>query len=150
MDEHGLRGHPTTVPARQPRLAVLIGGDETGGAFALVVAVESRGAGTPLHLHNREDEALYVLEGCLKVWVTEGWVDVPVGAAVFFPRGAVHAYVVATETARVLVFVVPAGLEGFYREIGATEGRSGDVERLVATAARYGCEITGPTAEAVG
>jgi quercetin dioxygenase-like cupin family protein len=103
----------------------------------------------PLHLHNREDETLYVREGRLKVWVAEGWVDAPVGAAVFLPRGVEHALVVATETARVLVFVVPAGFEGFYREIGAPEGRSTDVELLVATAARYGCEITGPTPRGV-
>jgi hypothetical protein len=70
---------------------------------------------------------------------------------VILPRGVEHALVVATETARVLIFIAPAGFEGFYREIGAADARSTDVERLVATAAaRYGCEITGPTPEIVG
>jgi hypothetical protein len=68
----------------------------------------------------------------------------------FLPRGVEHAHVVATELARMLVFVVPAGLEGFYREVGALGASPPDVERLVAMAARYGCEITGPTPRGVG
>jgi hypothetical protein len=67
----------------------------------------------------------------------------------FLPR-VEHAHVVATELARMLVFVVPAGFEGFYREVGALGASPLDVERLVATAARYGCEITGPTPRGVG
>lgn len=145
------RTHATQdAPAREPRVSVLVAGEETGGAFALVDAVETKGAWLPCHLHNREDEALYVLEGSLKVWVAGGWVDAPSGWAVFLPRGVEHAHVVATEAARVFVLFVPAGFEGFYRELGAADASSLGLERPVATAARYGCEITGPTAEAVG
>lgn len=69
---------------------------------------------------------------------------VPAGMAVFLPRGVERAFVVTTETARVLVFMVPAGFEGCYREVGAAGGSSLEVERLVPTAAKYGYEITGP------
>jgi hypothetical protein len=68
----------------------------------------------------------------------------------FLPRGVEHAHVVATELARMLVFVVPAEFEGFYREVGALGASPPDAARLVATAARYGCEITGPTPRGVG
>jgi hypothetical protein len=46
----------------------------------------------------------------------------------------------------VLVTYAPAGFEGFYRELpeGFGAGKGESLERCVATAARYGCEITGP------
>jgi hypothetical protein len=64
-----------------------------------------------------------------------------VPSAVFLERGVEHAFAALTQKARVLSFLTPAGFEGFYREMGAIES---EVERLVATAAKYGCEITGP------
>ena len=141
MDEIGLRLGSVSVPEHKPRAAILVGGEETGGRFALVETVEERCAEPPRHLHHWEDETLYVLEGALDVWVAGGWVEVPAGAAVFLARGVEHAFRVETARARVLVFLTPAGFEGFYREMDAA---GSEVERLVATAARYGCEITGP------
>ena len=122
-------------------VAVLIGGEVTGGRFALVEIVEARGKAAPRHRHHWEDEALYVLAGALRVCVGGVWADVPAGAAVVLPRGVEHAVAAATATARVLAVVAPAGFEGLYRDVaGAAPG----LERLVALAARYGCEITGP------
>lgn len=144
MDELSLRVGSVSVPEHEPRGATLVGGEETGGRFALVETVEKRGAELPRHLHHWEDETLYVLEGSLAVWVAGGWVEVPAGAAVFLARGVEHALCVSTQRARVLVFLTPAGFEGFYREMS---GVGSEVERLVATAARYGCEITGPAPE---
>ena len=143
MDEYGLKTGPSPPvrEAHETRVAVLVAGEETGDRFALIETVEEPGAEAPRHIHHREDEALYVLEGSLDVWIASRWVEVPAGAAVFLPRGVEHTFVVATEGARVLALVAPAGLEGFYREADAARS---EVERLVATAARYGCEITGP------
>ena len=146
MDAFGLRAGPMSVSVHeQRRVAVLIAGEGTGGRFALVETVEVRSAKEPRHLHHREDETLYVLEGALSVWVGGGWVEAPAGTAVFLPRGVEHAFVVATAAARVLTILAPAGFEGFYREMDTAGEYPPDVERLVATAARYGCEITGPT-----
>jgi quercetin dioxygenase-like cupin family protein len=139
-----MRVGPASVAGREPRVAVLVGGEETGGRFALVETLEERGAGLPLHLHHWEDEALYVLEGSLDVWVAGGWVGVPAGVAVFLARGVEHALVSATGRARVISLYVPAGFEGFHREMDSADPASRAVERMVATAARYGCEITGP------
>ncbi|HTC95987.1 MAG TPA: cupin domain-containing protein [Terriglobales bacterium] len=46
----------------------------------------------PLHLHRRDDEAWYVLEGALCVRVRDKDVEARAGAAVFVPRGTSHAY----------------------------------------------------------
>jgi hypothetical protein len=71
---------------------------------------------------------------------------VPAGGAILLPRGAEHAVVAVTPEARVLTILTPAGFEGFHREWAATAAgaASPSLERLVALAARYGCEITGP------
>jgi hypothetical protein len=113
--------------------------------FRLLAREKVSSVSRPRHLHHWEDETLYVLEGSLSVWVAGRWVEAPAGAAVFLARGVEHALAVAADRARVLSFFAPAGFEGFYRELGAASAP--DVERLVATAARYGCEIVGPAPE---
>lgn len=125
-----------------PTVTILVEGAATGGRLALLALTVARGAEPPRHRHHWEDEALYVLAGALRVWVGGAWVAAPTGAAVFLPRGGEHGFVVATPTATVLVALTPAGFEGCYRELGGASSAS--LERLVATAARYGCEITGP------
>ena len=126
------------APDRGGHAAVLVAGEETGGRCALVMA---RGAEPPCHRHHWEGETPCVLAGALRVRVGDAWVKALAGAAVFLPRGGEHGLVVTTREARVLAALTPAGFEGFYREVaGAAPG----LERLVALAARYGCEITGP------
>ncbi len=142
MGEFGLRTGPVPDSEHEPRSAILVGGGETGGRFALVDMVEERGAELPRHLHHWEDETLYVLEGAIYAWVAGEWVEVPAGSALFLPRGVEHALCASTERARVLVFLAPSGFEGFYLEMVAAHPP--DIERLVTAAARYGCEITGP------
>jgi len=142
VDEPGLKAPPSS-PVHEARITVLVAGEETAGRCGLVQTVEERGGFAPRHLHHLEDETLYVLEGSLSVWVSGEWVEVSAGTAMFLPRGDEHAFVAATEKARVLSFFAPAGFERFYREMAATGPL--DVERLVTIAARYGCEITGPT-----
>jgi hypothetical protein len=75
-------------------------------------------------------------------------VHVPIGTAIFVPRGVEHAYTITSERARILTMLTPAGFERFYQEYDAVTARSHTVlpslEQVVALAARYGCEITGP------
>jgi hypothetical protein len=46
----------------------------------------------PLHLHHRDDEAWYVLQGTLCVRVGEEIVEARAGSAVLAPRGTPHTY----------------------------------------------------------
>ena len=123
---------------------MLIARDQQG-RVAILERVERRGEEPPLHLHNREDEIVYVLEGELTYYVDEATHDATAGTCVFLPRGCEHSFSVESEEARLLVLVSPAGLEGFYGEMdGDGTGANRDIERLVTVAARYGVEITGP------
>ena len=118
---------------------------DSGGRVAILQRVERRGAELPLHLHNREEEIVYVLEGALTYYVEAETHHASAGTCVFLPRGIEHTFVVESDEARLLVMVVPAGLEGFYGELeGSAIGAASDLEWLVTVAARYGVEITGP------
>jgi mannose-6-phosphate isomerase-like protein (cupin superfamily) len=46
----------------------------------------------PLHVHHRDDEAWYVLEGALRFRLGDREVEAPAGSAVFAPRGTPHTY----------------------------------------------------------
>lgn len=127
--------------------AILVAGAETGGRFALVELRERGGAGPPRHLHAHEDEVVYVLAGRVTVHAGDAALDAPAGTCVLLPRGGEHSYRVESAEARLLVLVAPAGLEGYYAELDRPDARASGapaVERLVATAARYGVAITGP------
>jgi mannose-6-phosphate isomerase-like protein (cupin superfamily) len=53
---------------------------------------EERRLIAPLHLHHKDDEAWYVLEGRLRVQVGDKEVEARAGAAVLVPRGTPHTY----------------------------------------------------------
>jgi quercetin dioxygenase-like cupin family protein len=123
---------------------------ETGGSFILFEAVMSRGKVTPLHTHPC-DETMIVLEGELLVHVqAEEYVVGPLGVLVA-PRGVPHAFMVTSETARMLVLETPGGSEAFYRgaSVSATTeivaAAPVDMARIQQSAKdNGGIEIVGP------
>jgi quercetin dioxygenase-like cupin family protein len=127
---------------------------ETGGAFALFEDREVGGKSTPLHLHPGDDEVIYVLEGEILVHVHGEEYRVGQGGAFAAPRGVPHAFLVTSETARLLALTVPGTgwAEVQYRELcepaspDAVPGsRPPDFARIRAVAERSDCiEILGP------
>ena len=112
-----------------------------------------RGAGSPLHVHRREDEWFYVIEGEVTFWVGGTVIVAPAGSFVFGPKGIPHTFLVSSDTARFLLVTEPAGFEHFVRAIAEPAARREipppateppDVAALTATAADYGIEIVGP------
>jgi quercetin dioxygenase-like cupin family protein len=125
----------------------------TGGAVAVIEHLAPRGAGSPLHVHSREDEWFYVIEGELTLWVDGETIKAPAGSFVFGPKGIPHTFIVSSEQARFLLVTEPAGFEEFMRAVGEPAPRleipppatePPDVAALTAAAAGFGIEITGP------
>jgi quercetin dioxygenase-like cupin family protein len=83
-------------------------GAQTGGLFGLVEVSTPQGSGPPPHVHEREDEAFYVLEGSYQVTVGNDRFDAREGFFVFAPRRVPHGYVVRAAPARHLGFVFRA------------------------------------------
>jgi mannose-6-phosphate isomerase-like protein (cupin superfamily) len=131
---------------------VLVDGDVSGGAVAVVELAGRSGDMPPLHVHEREDEIFYVLDGRLAVHLPGESRELGPGEAAFASRGTPHCYRVESETARWLAIAAPAGFDAFVREAGEpaeTEtlppaGRQHDPAVLGEIAGRYGIELLGP------
>jgi quercetin dioxygenase-like cupin family protein len=132
---------------------VKAGTESTGGRVAVIEHLAPRGSGSPLHVHHREDEWFYVLEGELTFWVGGEIVTGTAGSFVYGPRGIPHTFAVSSDTARFLLVTEPAGFENFMRalaepatelKIPAPATEPPDVEAMTRLAAEYGIEILGP------
>ena len=128
--------------------------DETGGAYILFEDREVLGKSTPLHLHPNNDEVAYILEGEILVYVNGEEHLIHQGGVFVAPRGVPHAFLVTSETARLLCLTVPGTgwAEVFYRELcepagpGAVPGsRHADFAKLMEVAKNTDTiEILGP------
>lgn len=122
--------------------SVLVSGDETAGHLAVIELCLASGDTSPCQVSTHEDQIIYVLEGQLTIVVDEAVLEASAGTCLPLLRGSDFSYQVRSDVARLLLVTAPAGIEGYYRELGTTDAT--DVARLVATAARYGISITGP------
>ena len=133
------------------RYTFLVTGEETAGAYFAMEAFVPPGGGPPPHIHTREDETFYLLEGQIEFLLGEETVLAGPGDFVNVPRGVVHCFRNAgTEIARLVVTFNPAGMEGFFEDtLDSAPNGSPDVPdnaeevgaRYVAAAATYGLDF---------
>jgi quercetin dioxygenase-like cupin family protein len=125
----------------------------TDGRVAVVEHLAPEGAGSPLHVHHREDEWFYVIDGELTFWVGGLVINAPAGSFVYGPREIPHTFIVSSAEARFLLVNEPAGFENFLRALSEpaqtltlppSSSEPPDPEQMIATAAEYGIEILGP------
>ncbi len=118
---------------------VLIDGPRAAGRLALVEVELPPGSGIPPHVHTREDEAFVVLEGEIEFRLGDRAVRGGPGFTAYGPRDRAHAYRNGgSTTARMLVTVVPAGIESMFAEIAAVPPAEMGPQRLTQIVARYG------------
>lgn len=124
----------------------------TGGVMSMVEFLHPPGFSTPLHVHQYEDEAFYILEGAIRgingdhPWFADA------GSFVWLPRGIPHGYAVVGDVpVRSLVITIPSGFDQFVTEVGVpAESRTlpqpsaPDFEKLLAAAARNKQDVLGP------
>jgi len=111
-----------------------VGGEQTGGALALLeFRLEPGYPVPPAHVHEREDELTYVIEGALEVTLDNETRTVGAGETIFKPRGSAHAFAVAGEApVRFLETITPAGFEGYFRAVAAAVRETGGLDRELA------------------
>ncbi|HEX5975555.1 MAG TPA: quercetin 2,3-dioxygenase [Rubrobacteraceae bacterium] len=98
-------------------MSALAEGEDTGGRLTVYEILFPADSGPPLHVHEREDEAFYVLEGGLSVRTGDEEFEASPGSFVFQPRGVPHTFRSSADGARVLLLVVPSGFEGYFRAL---------------------------------
>ena len=122
----------------------MIDGAESGERFSLVEhPMSPRALAAPLHLHTREDEYSFVLEGHMGALLGEDVVEAGPGDLVFKPRNQWHTFWNAgDEPCRILEIISPAGFERFFRELVDMGGvAQAESEAFAQLQERYGLEM---------
>src|SRR5216117_100834 len=132
----------------------LVTGDDTNGKYALWEAIVPPGGGPPPHVHSREEEGFYIIEGEITFQIGEKRVVASVGMFANMPVGTPHSFRNESgKPAKMLISVAPAGLERMFFEVGvplpegvttALPPTKDEIEKLLAVAPRYGIEIKLP------
>jgi quercetin dioxygenase-like cupin family protein len=129
-------------------------GEDTNGKYALWEALVPPGGGPPPHVHSREEEGFYVLEGEITFTINGNRVVATAGMFANMPVGTPHSFKNESDKpARMLISVAPAGLEKMFFEVGVPlpEGATTalpptkeEIEKLLAIAPKFGIEIRLP------
>jgi quercetin dioxygenase-like cupin family protein len=94
--------------------------EDTGGLYTFFEVTTSPGGGPPLHIHEDEDEAFYVVAGEYAIRLGDEEYEAPAGRLVYGPRGMPHKFRnISDGPSKLLVIATPGGVEGFF------EGLSG-------------------------
>lgn len=136
-------------------MRVQVSNDEADGAISMMEQWLPANWSPPLHVHQREDQVLYVLEGEIRAQLhTGGGVEdttVAAGGSVFLPRQVPHTFLTGSDGAKLLEINTPGGFEQFHVDAGdpATEAvipapTEVDVAKLVAAIQPYEAEFVGP------
>ena len=128
-------------------------GADTGGQMTIVEMTEPPGTEAPLHVHHREDEAFFILDGSATIQIGEESFEVGPGDYAFGPRDIPHRYTVGDEGCRMLFICTPGGnFENLVLAMSEPAGartlpppsdEEPDMDRIAAIAEANGCELLG-------
>src|ERR1700681_3746728 len=129
-------------------------GEDTNGKYAMWEAIVPPGGGPPPHVHSREEEGFYILEGEITIHVGDVRIVATAGMFANMPVGTPHSFKnESDQPAKMLISVAPAGLEQMFFEVGvpvvqgattAAPPKKEEIEKMLAVAPRYGIEIRLP------
>lgn len=131
-------------------LRCLVSGEATGGSFCLFENSSDGPTRTPIHVHQSDDETLYVLEGEMQAIVAGAPTTLNAGEAIFLPRGVPHQLMNASgRPTRYLLLCTPSVFESFLAEAGRLREPNEkppmptpeDVERVKAAAPNHGITL---------
>lgn len=126
--------------------------EQTGGQLSIIAITEGPNAAGPLHVHHREDEGFWILEGEVTFEVGDATIEANTGDFAFGPRGIPHRYTVGKNGCRMLFIMTPGGFEGLIREMSVPAAtrtlppgsdQEPDWKHIAAIAKAYGCELLG-------
>jgi mannose-6-phosphate isomerase-like protein (cupin superfamily) len=137
-------GTPIMLPTRGHGL-IKLGAADSGGTLSAFELVVEPGEGPGEHVHSREHELWYVLDGEFRFLLGDALVHQHTGGLAFGPRGTPHTFQNAgTTSGRLLVITAPAGLEDFFLEYDRRASGPYDAPALAAAAQAGGLDFTGP------
>ena len=132
----GPAGGPATIKADTK---------STNGSLSLLEVTVGPKEGPPAHLHRREDEAWYLLDGRFRFMADDRLFEAAPGSFVFVPRGTTHCFQnLEDRPSRILVLFTPSGMERFFEE--HAELPLGPIDQAIyeEIAGRSWMEVAGP------
>ncbi len=124
--------------------------EQTGGLLSIIEITEPPNATGPLHVHHREDEAFWILDGDVTFEVGDTTIEANAGDFAFGPRGIPHRYTVGDAGCRMLFIMTPGGFEDLIREMSVpaqsrtlppASDEEPDWEHVAAVARAHRCEL---------
>src|SRR6185312_9306016 len=92
----------------------------TNSAFSVMEFVTPPGKGVALHVHEREDELVYLLEGEIEVTLGSQKMKAVPGVMALLPRGIPHGFTtVGKKPSRVLDTILPGQFDNYFVELAA-------------------------------
>ncbi|MGH3155999.1 MAG: cupin domain-containing protein, partial [Streptosporangiaceae bacterium] len=122
----------------------IMDGGPAEGRFSLVEhPIIPRGMAAPVHMHTREDEYSFILEGEWGFWQGGNVAFAGPGDLVYKPRDVWHTFWNATDQpARLLEIISPAGFDHFFEELAALVASGPlDQEAVAALNSAYGLHV---------
>jgi quercetin dioxygenase-like cupin family protein len=136
-------GEGEYVPNPIGDINFIVRSEQTDGAMLVFESVIPPGEGPPLHIHTREEEAIYVVSGDFRWRLGDTVSDAPAGSFAFIPRGVAHSWQnVGDGRGKLFITFVPGGMEAFFERFAKTT--EFDPEAFRAAGAEAGMETVGP------
>ena len=93
---------------------------DTNGVFSVIEIVTPPGKGVSLHVHEREDELVYLLEGEIEVTLGDQTMKAVPGVIALLPRGIPHAFTsIGDKPSRLLDTILPGQFDNYFVELAA-------------------------------
>jgi mannose-6-phosphate isomerase-like protein (cupin superfamily) len=97
----------------------LLSGEQTAGQFCLLENRSDGNTKTPIHVHARDDETLYVIEGELTAVIDSQPRRLTAGESIFLPRGIPHQLMnMSGRRCRYILIGTPALFDRFLEQGG--------------------------------
>jgi len=123
-------------------LKILLTTEATGGAISVLMAWHKPGEGPPDHVHFKQEEIFFVLEGTYELTVGGKTTTIGPGAIVFVPRNAVHRFKnVGDTTACMLDWSLPGGQDHYFREISELDASGFSGEKVAEISRKFHTNI---------
>lgn len=95
----------------------LVTGEESDGQYFAMYAVVPPNGGPAPHIHTRENETFYVLDGTPSFWMEDHWVDAKPGDFVNIPMGMLHCFHNFSDRPMTMILTfTPSGIEKWFEE----------------------------------
>jgi len=125
--------------------------EDSGGSYTFLEAIVPPGGGSIPHIHHREDEGFYILEGYITFFANDTSFKMGPGSFVNIPKDTVHYFKnLENAKAKMLLLYAPSGFERVFFEAG-TEVKDltgppqavteAEARKFYEVAVKYGTEV---------